>query len=230
MLTLKHLAYTYASHNKGNIAILNNCSFEFEKNGFYAITAPSGSGKSTLLNILGLLDFCQSGTYTIEGTDTAKLNDRALSALRARHFGFLFQNFRLIPNLSVHDNIKVALEIVEGRKHADHNRQADTVLEQVGLLERRSHLPSELSGGENQRVALARALVKNPQILLADEPTGNLDPDNRDHILELIKGFHKGGGTVIMVTHDHTAARRAEQIVELKNQTLSVVSQRSLAI
>lgn len=213
MFELREAHYSYHIGGK-RLDILNNCSWTFDDGTFTAIRAPSGSGKTTLLNILGLMDDLSGGSYLIGGRDIGPLGDHQRSLIRARLFGFLFQNFRLVPDLDVRANIVLALEIA-GIPAREWEARAENVLEQVGLQDRLTHLPPELSGGEAQRVALARALVKNPKVLLADEPTGNLDAGNRDRILQLIAEYHARGGTVIMVTHDDQAAGYANQVVEL---------------
>jgi putative ABC transport system ATP-binding protein len=218
MLTLEAIHYHYLLRNR-EIPVLNNCTYTFEQGSLTAIQAPSGSGKTTLLNILGLMDETQRGAYRVLGQDTSCMTDTERSLLRAQSFGFLFQNFRLIPSLTVLENVALTLEIL-GMPKAKRQSTALNALEKVGLETRAEHLPPELSGGEAQRVALARALVKSPEVLLADEPTGNLDAENRDRVLNLIAEFHKNGGTVVMVTHDATAALRANKILTLRDGQL----------
>jgi putative ABC transport system ATP-binding protein len=208
--------YNLAQHQ---IPILNELSHTFEAASFTSIQAPSGSGKTTLLNILGLLDKPTQGQYLIENKEIIHLNDAAKSLLRAKTFGFLFQNFRLIPNRNVLDNIMISLDIAGYSKQYQKEKSL-SALEDVGLADRAAHLPPELSGGEAQRVAFARAIAKQPKVLLADEPTGNLDRDNRDLMLSLISRFNQSGGTVIMVTHDPVAAQRASQSLYLRNSSL----------
>ncbi|MBZ9713441.1 ABC transporter ATP-binding protein [Deinococcus multiflagellatus] len=227
MLTLHDVTYAYRLGQR-DIPILSGCSWTFEAGSFTAICAPSGSGKSTLLNILGLLDRPTRGTYLLNGQDTSQLGDRAQSALRARTLGFLFQNFRLVPDLSVQANVALALEIA-GWPARDRAARACDLLEQVGLAERLQHFPPELSGGEAQRVALARALAPRPQVLLADEPTGNLDPANRERILALLSAFHADGGTLVMVTHDAAAARAASHQVTLQGGQVQPLAQAPVA-
>ena len=214
MLTLEDVSYDYVLTDR-RINVLQNVSYTFEKGSFTSIRAPSGSGKTTLLNVLGLLDKPTRGSYLIDGKATSKMTDAEKSRLRADRFGFLFQNFRLIPTKNVLDNIVLGLEIAGVKNKREQKDMATAELERVGLGARAEHLPPELSGGESQRVAFARALAKRPRVLLADEPTGNLDRENRDRILTLISEFHAGGGTVIMVTHDPVAAERAGESLYL---------------
>ncbi|KEF35599.1 hypothetical protein RDMS_00955 [Deinococcus sp. RL] len=214
MLELRDAHYAYHLGSRP-LNILQGCSWRFLPGSFTAVRAPSGAGKTTLLNILGLMDRLTAGSYRINGEEVSSLSDERQSLIRARSIGFLFQNFRLVPDLDVRANVVLALEIAGVPQH-ERRARAEAALEQVGLQDRLTHLPPELSGGEAQRVALARALVKNPQVLLADEPTGNLDPVNRERILRLMAAYHAGGGTVVMVTHDAQAAAAAEQVVELR--------------
>ena len=214
MLQLDGIGYAYKLSGR-QVRVLRNITHTFEKGSFSSIRAPSGSGKTTLLNLLGLLDTPSEGRYLLEGHDAARLSDARKSSLRAQTFGFLFQNFRLIPSRTVLENVTLALDItgLEGKRQQQ--ELACSALEQVGLAERATHLPPELSGGESQRVAFARALVRNPKVLLADEPTGNLDAANRDRLLGLISRFHGRGGTVVMVTHDDAAAAHATHTLNL---------------
>ncbi|WP_051363489.1 ABC transporter ATP-binding protein [Deinococcus murrayi] len=218
MLELRDAHYAYQLGSRP-LNILQGCSWSFLPGSFTAVRAPSGAGKTTLLNILGLMDRLTAGSYRINGEEVSSLSDERQSLIRARSIGFLFQNFRLVPDLDVRANVVLALEIAGVPQH-ERRARAEAALEQVGLQDRLTHLPPELSGGEAQRVALARALVKTPQVLLADEPTGNLDPVNRERILHLVSAYHAGGGTVVMVTHDAQAAAAAEQVVELRDGRL----------
>ncbi len=209
MLDLQHVSYDYNLLSRC-ITIFKDVTYSFSKGSFTSIQAPSGSGKTTLLNLLGLLDKPTKGKYFIDSRNTSIMTDTDKSQLRAEMFGFLFQNFRLIPNKSVMDNITLSLDIAGIKDKGQKIETALMALEHVGLSDRINHLPPELSGGEAQRVAFARAMAKQPKVLLADEPTGNLDQTNRDRILNLISEFHASGGTVIMVTHDPIAAQRAK--------------------
>ncbi|MFE4588086.1 ABC transporter ATP-binding protein [Streptomyces laurentii] len=192
------------------------------------IQGPTGGGKSTLLQMLGGLDRPTSGSVVFDGTDLATLSERRLTAVRARTMGFVFQSFNLIPTLTAQENVETAL-VPLGTRAAERRRRAAEALESVGLGERAGHLPSELSGGQQQRVAIARALVKRPKVLLADEPTGNLDESMRDEIVELLDGLWKEHGlTFVMVTHDSAIARRAPRLaILLKGQITLKENQRA---
>ena len=183
---------------------------------FVALTGPSGSGKSSLLNILGCLDHPSSGSYLIEGQDAARLDDEAASDLRNRRIGFVFQSFHLLPRLSVLENVLLPLRFHRAPP-ADARDRALMLLDRVGLGDRRDHRPDELSGGQMQRAAIARALVLQPALLLADEPTGNLDSRSAADVLALLEEVHAGGQTVVLVTHDPGVAARAPRQVGLRD-------------
>ena len=187
-----------------------------------AIQGPTGHGKSTLLQILGGLDRPTSGCVEFDGTDLARLPETAVTRVRARSVGFVFQTFNLIPTLSAAENVEAAL-VPLGVSNASRKSRAAEALASVGLADRARHLPSELSGGQQQRVAIARALVKGPRVLLADEPTGNLDEDTRDEIIGLLeKLWREQELTMVMVTHDSTVARRAQRLGTMKNGKLTI--------
>ena len=204
-------------HGEGSTAVraLDGVSLSFPAGEFAAIMGQSGSGKSTLLHILGALDKPSSGTVTVGGTELSKLSDRKLTLLRRERMGFVFQFFNLIPTLSAEENILLPA-LISGEKIGRHARRLDEMLELVGLSARRAHRPDELSGGEQQRVAIARALIRNPDIVLADEPTGNLDSKTGSGVLDLLKeSAARYGQTIIMVTHDPRAAATADRVVFL---------------
>jgi len=204
----------------GNALVaLDGVSLTVERGSLVAIMGPSGSGKSTLLNLLGCLDAPTSGKILLDGEDVAGLDDAAASRLRNRRLGFLFQSFNLIPQMTVVENIETTL-LYSDRPQREWRRRALAVLERIELLDRASHRPSELSGGEAQRVALARALVNDPDIVLADEPTGNLDSKTGEHVLDLLLELREQGRTIVLVTHDDAVARRAQRIVEVKDGKL----------
>jgi len=181
---------------------------------FVAVTGPSGSGKTTLLTIAGLLEAFSSGTYRLDGEDVSRMGDDQRSRLRNRKIGFVFQAFNLIPDLSVQDNVEVPLRY-RGLGGAERRRRAADALARVGLSARAKHHPAELSGGQQQRVAIARALAGEPKLLLADEPTGNLDSQMARSVMDLLEELHRDGATIVMVTHDPQLAARAQRNVHV---------------
>jgi putative ABC transport system ATP-binding protein len=187
------------------VKALAGVTLSFKRGSFWAIMGPSGSGKSTMMNILGCLDRLSSGRYYLEGQDVGTLDDDSLSELRLRHLGFIFQSFNLIPQLSVQRNIELPLYYL-GWDSIRSSRRAKEIAEEVGLGDRLYHRPTELSGGQMQRVAIGRALANDPQILFADEPTGNLDSATGEQILELLVNLNKQGKTIIIVTHESAIA------------------------
>lgn len=181
---------------------------------FVAVTGPSGSGKSTFLNVAGLLDNFDEGRYQLDGVDVKGLSDNELSRLRNEKIGFIFQNYNLIPDYSIFDNVDMPLRY-RGFSAKERKRRIETALETVGLASRRDYLPSQLSGGQQQRVAIARALAGEPKILLADEPTGNLDSLMARQVMELLHELNQNGATIIMVTHDPDQAREVNRNVQI---------------
>jgi putative ABC transport system ATP-binding protein len=179
-----------------------------------AIMGPSGSGKTTLMNILGCLDIPSSGRYLLDGTDVSTLSDNRLAKIRSRKIGFVFQSFNLVPRTSAIRNVELPLVYAGAR---DRRTRARSVLEQVGLEERAKHIPKELSGGQQQRVAIARALINDPTMLLADEPTGNLDTASSVEILKLLGALNDAGRTVVIITHEEEIARFAKRVVRLRD-------------
>src|ERR1700742_1705364 len=203
---------------------LRGVNLEIADGEWLSIQGPTGHGKSTLLQLLGGLDRPTSGSLELEGRDLAKLGEGALTQVRAQSIGFVFQTFNLIPTLSAQENVETAL-VPLGIHGNDRKARALKALEDVGLGDRARHVPSELSGGQQQRVALARALVKEPKVLLADEPTGNLDEDTRDEIMTMLEKFWlEYGLTMIVVTHDSVVAKRAQRIGVMRNGRLSIKS------
>ena len=192
------------------VKALGGVTLTFKQGSFWAIMGPSGSGKSTMMNILGCLDRLSSGRYVLEGRDVSTLDDDSLSEMRLRHLGFVFQSFNLIPQLTVQRNIELPLYYL-GWGASSSAERARELAEKVGLKERLHHRPAELSGGEMQRVAIARALANDPQIIFADEPTGNLDTATGKEILQLLDELNKQGRTIIMVTHEADVAAHAKQ-------------------
>lgn len=195
---------------------LAGVSLEFRRGSFWAIMGPSGSGKSTMMNILGCLDRLSRGKYFLEGTDVSTLDDDALSDLRLKHLGFIFQSFNLIPQVTVARNIELPLYYL-GWDAEDSARRAEELAEKVGLDGRLDHRPHELSGGQMQRVAIARALANNPDMLFADEPTGNLDSKTGQQILDLLIELNAQGKTIIMVTHEPYIAEHAKAQLHMKD-------------
>lgn len=183
---------------------------------YVAVMGASGSGKSTLMNLIGCLDRPTSGTYILDGVDVSKLNDNELAAIRLQRLGFVFQGFNLLARTDAMKNVALPL-FYAGTSTRKRNQQALAVLEQVGLADRARHKPNELSGGQQQRVAIARALINDPAVLLADEPTGNLDTTTSTDIMTLFSNLHESGRTIIMVTHDEGIARHAKRIIRLRD-------------
>ena len=200
----------------GNTAteVLKDISLQIEEGEYVAIMGPSGSGKSTLLYILGGLDAPTSGHVLLNGTDISRFGDEKMSCIRRQKIGFVFQFYNLIPNLNVEENILLPL-LLDGKKVGGYKKQLEQILEIVGLSDRRRHTPRELSGGQQQRVAIARAVVTNPKLILADEPTGNLDSKNGAEVMNLLTELNKEGTTIIMVTHSQHDASFAHRTVHL---------------
>lgn len=193
---------------------LRDFSLTVESGEFVAVTGPSGSGKSTFLNVAGLLDNFSQGEYQLDGVNVSGLNDNDLSRLRNEKIGFIFQNYNLIPDYSIYDNVDMPLRY-RGFNAAERKRRIEHALEKVGLASRHGYLPSQLSGGQQQRVAIARALAGEPKILLADEPTGNLDSLMARQVMELLHSLNEDGATIIMVTHDPDQAREVKRSVQI---------------
>jgi putative ABC transport system ATP-binding protein len=216
MYTLSNVSKTYKQGNR-IVKALTAVDLSIERGQMVAIQGPTGGGKSTLLQMLGGLDRPSTGTITLADAELSKLADSKLAGIRATEIGFVFQGFNLIPTLTAQQNVETALEPL-GIPGASRRQRAADALESVGLGDRGTHLPSELSGGQQQRVAIARALVKEPDVLLADEPTGNLDEETRDEIMDLLEGLWRDRGlTLIVVTHDSAIARRAQRRLHIKH-------------
>ena len=196
------------------VRALRSISVNINKNEYVAIMGPSGSGKSTLMNLVGCLDTPTSGTYILNGTDVSKMEDDYLAEVRNKEIGFVFQTFNLLPRYTALENVTLPL-IYAGIQKAEREKQAIETLEHVGLGDRMTHKPNELSGGQRQRVAIARALVNKPSIILADEPTGNLDSKTSIDIMGLLDDIHRLGNTVIVVTHEEDIAKHAARIIKL---------------
>ena len=202
----------------GEIAVhaLRGVTLQIERGDFVAIMGSSGSGKSTLMNILGCLDIPSNGRYLLDGTDVSRLDDDDLSDLRNRKLGFVFQSFNLVPRTSALANVELPLAYA-GLGRAERRRRAERALGSIGMLDRLRHLPSELSGGQQQRVAVARAIVTNPSLILADEPTGNLDSRSTADVLEIFAQLNEEGRTVVLITHEPDVASEAERVITLSD-------------
>lgn len=215
LISIKNLKKTYKIGDE-IIEALKDVSLSISKNEYVALMGPSGSGKSTLMNTLGCLDSPTSGEYILNNLSVAKMTDNELAEVRNKEIGFVFQTFNLLPRASTLDNVALPL-VYAGFSKTDREKRATEVLESVGLGNRMNHKPNELSGGQRQRVAIARALVNNPAIILADEPTGNLDSKTSVEIMGLFEEIHKKGNTIILVTHEEDIALHAHRIVRLKD-------------
>ena len=213
MLKMTHLSKAFRTEIVETFA-LRDFSIEVQQGEFVAVTGPSGSGKTTFLNIAGLLETASNGRYELDGQDVSALNDHARSKIRNEKIGFIFQAFNLIPDLDVFDNVDVPLRY-RGLRAGERRRRIEDALERVGLSARMKHYPAELSGGQQQRVAIARALAGRPRLLLADEPTGNLDTQMARAVMELIEDVHRDGATIVMVTHDPELAARTQRNVHI---------------
>ena len=199
---------------ENEVRALDHVDLRIDKNEFVAIIGQSGSGKSTLMNMLGCLDVPTSGTYILNGQDVSNLTDDDLSDIRNREIGVIFQGFNLIAGLTALENVELPL-IYRGVPKKERIRLSEIALEKVGLKARMDHKPSEMSGGQQQRVAIARAIAQAPPVILADEPTGNLDSGSTKEIMEILKGLHAEGRTVILITHDNEIAERAKRIIRI---------------
>jgi len=213
VIEIKNIAKKYVI---GEVIVqaLKSVSIDIERNEYVAIMGPSGSGKSTLMNLVGCLDTPSSGSYILNGIDVSKMEDDYLAEIRNKEIGFIFQTFNLLPRYTALENVTLPL-IYAGVSKAEREKVAIKTLTQVGLADRMTHKPNELSGGQRQRVAIARALVNNPSIILADEPTGNLDSKTSIDIMNLLDEIHKKGNTVIVVTHEEDIAMHAARIIRL---------------
>lgn len=220
MIKITNLEKVYRTDEVETIA-LNKLSMEIKKGEFVAVMGPSGCGKSTLLNILGLLDDPDAGSFVFNGQEIAGYNERQRAELRKRNIGFVFQSFNLIDELTVFENVELPL-IYTGVKAAERKQKVEEVLEKVQIMHRRNHYPQQLSGGQQQRVAVARAVVNTPKLILADEPTGNLDSSNGNEVMELLTNLNEQGTTIIMVTHSEHDARYSHRIIRmLDGQTVT---------
>ena len=213
LIQVRALAREY-SMGVETVRALDGVDLEIGSNEYVAIMGPSGSGKSTIMNLIGCLDTPSAGEYWLNGSEVSQMSDDELAHVRNREIGFVFQTFNLLPRASALHNVELPL-IYAGVRSSERRRRAENALERVGLADRMHHKPSELSGGQRQRVAIARALVNAPSILLADEPTGNLDSFTSEDIMRVFEDLHTQGQTIIMVTHEHDIAEHAHRVVML---------------
>jgi len=215
MIALREISKTYHKEGGVEVRVLRGVNLDIEKGEFVSIMAPSGMGKSTMMNIIGCLDRPTGGKYLLDGVEVAGMNDDDLSRTRNKKIGFVFQSFNLLPMTSALENVE--LPLIYSPDDMDIAAKARAALEAVGLGDRVNHLPSELSGGQQQRVAIARALVNDPALILADEPTGNLDTASSDEVMAIFKRLHAEGRTVILVTHEPEVAEQASRIIRMKD-------------
>lgn len=218
MIQLSDITRTYHL-GKQTVEALKGVSFSIEEGEYVAIMGPSGSGKSTMMNIIGCLDSPTSGTYMLNGSDVSSLGDAQLAAVRNKEIGFVFQSFNLLPRTDCLNNVALPL-VYAGYSRRERNKKAMEALEKVGLADRSNHKPSELSGGQMQRVAIARALINAPSIVLADEPTGNLDTKTGEEIMSLFEELQSTGHTIILVTHEEDIAEMSHRIMRLRDGEL----------
>jgi len=215
VIKLENVAKSYVLE-RVVIPALKNVTLSINKNEYVALMGPSGSGKSTLMNILGCLDTLTAGRYFLNGTDVSHMIDDELAVIRNREIGFVFQTFNLLPRMTALENVALPL-VYNGTNRTNRTNKASQMLDAVGLADRKEHKPNEMSGGQKQRVAIARALINSPSIILADEPTGNLDSKTSYEIMAILDKIHKQGNTVILVTHEEDISRYAQRIIKLKD-------------
>lgn len=217
-MSLIEIRDIYKIYNPGEneVRALDGISLTVEHGEFLAIVGQSGSGKSTLMNMLGLLDIPTSGTYLLDGINTANMTDDELSEIRNNEIGFIFQGFNLIPSLTAVENVELPL-VYRGMKKEERNKLALEALDRVGLSHRLDHLPKQMSGGQQQRVAIARAVAARPPVILADEPTGNLDSHSGIEVMKILHELHEEGRTVILITHDNDIANEAQRVIRIQD-------------
>ena len=217
-MSLINIQNIYKIYNPGEneVRALDGITLTVEHGEFLAIVGQSGSGKSTLMNMLGLLDIPTSGTYILDGVDVKDMTDDELSEIRNKEIGFIFQGFNLIPSLTAVENVELPL-VYRGMKKEERNKLALEALDRVGLSHRLDHLPKQMSGGQQQRVAIARAVAARPPIILADEPTGNLDSHSGVEVMKILHELHEEGRTVILITHDNDIANEAERVIKISD-------------
>ena len=222
MIDLKDISRVYQVGSE-RVYALNKANLHISPGEFVSIIGPSGSGKSTLMNIVGCLDVADAGIYLLDGMPIEAYSEKELARVRNHKIGFVFQNFNLIAKLSAWENVELPL-IYQKVPRSERVRRVNEALEQVGLTKRARHLPTELSGGQQQRVAIARALVTRPSLILADEPTGNLDSKTSEEIMAMFRGLHAQGNTIVLITHDNDVARQAPRSIHIKDGKLTEVS------
>lgn len=215
LITLHDICKIY-NPGENEVRALDHVDLHIDENEFVAIIGQSGSGKSTLMNMLGCLDVPTSGIYMLHGKDVSHLSDDELSDIRNREIGFIFQGFNLIQNLTALENVELPL-IYRGVSKKERESLSIAALKRVGLEKRMTHKPAEMSGGQQQRVAIARAIAQAPPVILADEPTGNLDSASTDEIMEILRGLHREGRTVILITHDNEIAAKARRVIKIRD-------------
>ncbi|MCU1414239.1 MAG: transporter [Microbacteriaceae bacterium] len=215
VLKLSGIEQVYGT-GEASVRALRGIDLDVEQGDYVAIMGPSGSGKSTLMNLLGCLDVASSGSYELAGTDVSSLTERELARVRNEEIGFVFQSFNLVPRMSALANVELPL-IYGGLRRAERRRLALEALELVGLSDRADHQPQELSGGQQQRVAIARALVTSPTLVLADEPTGNLDSESTEEILSILDSLASAGRTIVIITHEENVAERAHRVLTISD-------------
>ena len=221
MLKMESISKVYRTESVETHA-LRDLSLHVREGEFVSVTGPSGSGKTTFLNVAGLLEESSDGVYKLDGEDVSSLNDNQRSRLRNEKIGFIFQSFNLIPELDIYDNVDVPLRY-RGFDRAERRRRIEHVIEMVGLGSRQKHLPSQLSGGQQQRVAIARALAGEPRFLLADEPTGNLDSEMAESVMQLLESINASGTTIVMVTHEPRLAERAGRNISVRDGCIEII-------
>jgi putative ABC transport system ATP-binding protein len=217
VIEVHNLSKVYAKDHR-EVSVLRDISFAIDEGEFVSIMAPSGMGKSTLLNILGCLDKPTNGAYSLDGVSVEGMDDDALSHVRNKKIGFVFQSFHLLPRMNAWEN--VGLPLIYSDTDSNMREKAIAALSEVGLADRIEHLPRELSGGQQQRVAVARALINDPRIILADEPTGNLDSTSGAEVMHIFKKLHENGRTLVLVTHDREIALQSDRVIEMKDGTI----------
>ena len=227
-MSLVEVKDMYKIYNPGEneVRALDGINLTVERGEFLAIVGQSGSGKSTFMNMIGLLDIPTSGTYLLDGIDVSSMSDDELSEIRNKEIGFIFQGFNLIPSLSAVENVELPL-VYRGMKKEERHKLALEALERVGLSHRLDHLPKQMSGGQQQRVAIARAVAARPPVILADEPTGNLDSHSSVEVMKILHELHEEGRTIILITHDNDIANEAERVIRIQDgQIISDVSKK----